>query len=272
MKKIGILYICTGDYWKFWPDFFSSCEECFLPKTEKKYFVFTDNKLLLQTDNPKILPIYTEKQPWPYPTLLRYKLFDANRELFSEVDYLVFCNSNLLFEQQVHMDEVFNDKSMFATLHPGYYRRKVSSLPFETNPKSKAFFKPQFDSIYVCGGFNGGKMNEFMKMSKFLAERISEDEEKDIIAQWHDESHFNKFVNENRAQFNVLSPEFCWPEFWLEPAPIRILIRDKRRHLNLKERGFIYNLKFAFTITRYYTCKIMKKLLSIIKKGQGNGK
>ena len=30
MKKIGILFICTGEYWKFWDGFYKSCEENFL--------------------------------------------------------------------------------------------------------------------------------------------------------------------------------------------------------------------------------------------------
>jgi len=50
MKKIGILYICTGKYDIFWKDFYLSCEKYLLndidengnKKFEKHYFVWTD--------------------------------------------------------------------------------------------------------------------------------------------------------------------------------------------------------------------------------------
>ena len=35
MTKIGMLYICTGKYTVFWPEFYRSFEEKFLPGCEK---------------------------------------------------------------------------------------------------------------------------------------------------------------------------------------------------------------------------------------------
>lgn len=46
--KIGILYICTGKYEKFFDEFFSSFEEKFLTNHEKYYFVFTDSNRLFE--------------------------------------------------------------------------------------------------------------------------------------------------------------------------------------------------------------------------------
>lgn len=42
MKKIAILYICTGKYDIFWEDFYKTSEKYFLNNSEKHYFVFTD--------------------------------------------------------------------------------------------------------------------------------------------------------------------------------------------------------------------------------------
>ena len=44
MTKIGMLYICTGKYTVFWPGFYRSFEEKFLPlsmRTRPAYTAFT---------------------------------------------------------------------------------------------------------------------------------------------------------------------------------------------------------------------------------------
>ena len=47
-KSIGILYICTGNYCRFWEGFHKSFEEKFLPDTVKNYYVFTDGTQNIQ--------------------------------------------------------------------------------------------------------------------------------------------------------------------------------------------------------------------------------
>ena len=62
MLKIAILYICTGKYDVFWKEFYRSCEQYFLPNSNKNYFVFTDSKELYdEKNNDKIFKIYQEK-------------------------------------------------------------------------------------------------------------------------------------------------------------------------------------------------------------------
>ena len=41
MTKVGMLYICTGKYTVFWPEFYRTFNETFLPNCEKEYVVFT---------------------------------------------------------------------------------------------------------------------------------------------------------------------------------------------------------------------------------------
>ena len=54
MTKIGMLYICTGKYTVFWPEFYRSFEEKFLPGCEKEYFVFTDAPAIEYEDAPRV--------------------------------------------------------------------------------------------------------------------------------------------------------------------------------------------------------------------------
>ena len=75
MTKIGMLYICTGKYTVFWPEFYRSFEEKFLPGCEKEYFVFTDAPAIEYEDAPRVHRIYQEAYPWPYSTLKRFSIF-----------------------------------------------------------------------------------------------------------------------------------------------------------------------------------------------------
>ncbi|MDD2871903.1 MAG: glycosyl transferase [Candidatus Gracilibacteria bacterium] len=255
MKKVGILYICTGEYWKFWENFYKTCEEKFLIEEEKHYFVFTDNEVLLNIKNEKTHPIFQEKMQWPYPTLYRYKIFIKNKNYFKNMDYLIFCNANLLFSEKISKDDLFNYKELFVTLHPGFFNKKPEKFTYETNIKSLAYTEKKKDSIYVCGGFNGGSKDEFLNMSNILNDNIDKDLLNDIIAIWHDESHINNYVQINRENFNVISPSFCYPQNLEINIPKKVIVQNKENIISIKHKGIFYNIRFVIV-------KKLKKLLS----------
>lgn len=255
MKKIGILYICTGEYWKFWENFYKTCEENFLIEEEKHYFVFTDNEVLLNIKNERIHPIFQEKMQWPYPTLYRYKIFIKNKDYFKDMDYLIFCNANLLFSEKISKNDIFANKELFVTLHPGFFNKKPKKFTYETNIKSLAYTEKKKDSIYVCGGFNGGSKDEFLNMSNILNDNIDKDLLNDIIAIWHDESHINNYVQINRENFNVISPSFCYPQNLEINIPKKVIVQNKENIISIKHKGIFYNIRFVIV-------KKLKKLLS----------
>jgi hypothetical protein len=257
VKKVGILYICTGKYWRFWEGFYQSSEQLFLNDCDVEYFRFTDYEPFLIGSTSNITSIYQESLEWPLPTLLRYKTFYENRELFNNVDYLIFCNANLKFVDLITIDNLLDSKSMFATLHPGWYGKDYKKLPFETNENSLALVERGESSKYVCGGFNGGKRSSFLKMSKDLADAVESDLERDIIACWHDESHFNKFFNDQQEVFNLLSPSFCSPEIESLNLEKKVIVLDKPKVIGVRNKGLPYLLG-------YYLAKYLKKLLRIL--------
>ena len=54
MATIGMLYICTGKYTVFWPEFYETFNRNFLPGYKKEYFVFTDAPSIAHGDDPAV--------------------------------------------------------------------------------------------------------------------------------------------------------------------------------------------------------------------------
>ena len=236
--KIGILYICTGKYSIFWKDFYLSMEKNFLKNSEKYYFVFTDNsKIDFEEEDPKIHRIYQEDLGWPNNTLMRFHIFLKQEKELKNMDYLFFFNANLLVEKEITENEFLpiNEK-LLATIHPGFYNKKRELFTYENNKKSTAFIHKNQGEYYFAGGLNGGKTEAFIEAMKSIRDNVDTDNKNNIIAKWHDESHWNKYLI-NRKNIKILPPSYLYPEGWSLPFSSIILIRDKNKyggHFNLR--------------------------------------
>jgi len=263
MGRVGILYICTGEYFKFWNEFYQSSEKYLLNNEDLHYFIFTDNEDLLNIQDSNIHPIWQDNLSWPYPTLYRFKFFFEQQEILQQMDYLIFCNANLFFKRSVNLNDLLSDKPMFATAHPGYYNRKKENLPYEKNKKSLAFIdKDNFESQYVCGGFNGGKSEYFLNMARKLHHNIESDLKNNIVAIWHDESHFNRYFNDNKNIFSILPPIFCWPENKISHENVFITVQDKHKAMSVIHKGLFYTIKS-------YVWSLVYKLRIFLSRGAG---
>ncbi len=233
MLKIAILYICTGKYDVFWKEFYRSCEQYFLPNSNKNYFVFTDSKELYdEKNNDKIVKIYQEKLGWPYDTLMRFDLFSRIENKLAEFDYIFFLNANVVFLKTVEESSLFNnDNDLFVVIHPGWIKRNKYLLPYERDRKSKAYIPFGKGDKYFMGGFNGGTSKAYLKLINTLKCNVQIDLENNIIAKWHDESHLNKYMLECE-DYKILPPSFGYPENWILPYEPIVLIRDKDKVFN----------------------------------------
>lgn len=220
--KIALLNVATGKYISFIPPLWESAKKHFLPGHEVHHFLFTDKGDEYQAgENEHIIP--QQHIAWPGSTLFRYNFFHGIIDQLETFDYIFYCDADMRFVASVG-DEILSDR--VATLHPGYYDKPVSVYPYETNPASKAFVKPENRKTYFYGAFNGGSGKEFGKLIRELASFTTEDYKKGIIAVWHDESQINRYFSENPPTL-VLDPSYSYPESWKLPFKPRILALDK---------------------------------------------
>lgn len=237
-KKIGILYITTGKYVIFWKAFYESFEKYFLPHMERHYFVFTD-ACEDEIKESQYVHVYREKQlPWPLPTLLKYHYFLQVEEELKQMDYLYQSNGPVVCEDYVDEEgflprEEFGETLMF-TRHPGFYQKPRIFIPYERNPRSKAYVPYNQGKCYVFGAMNGGKSDAYLSFMKELRQRITDDLNHNLIARFHDESHVNHGIlfQEN---YRIIDMAYAYPSNAEIPTKRIICLLDKSKYFDVDE-------------------------------------
>ena len=203
--KICVITIATGRYIQFVENLLDKVDEFFLNGHEISCLLFTDNELDEVSDNVKVSKI--EHKPWPEPALKKYNYIFSEKEYLKDFDYLYLFDADVDVVDTVG-EEVLQD--LVGVLHPWKILEDKSVYPYEKREQSTAFVSDDQHSKYYAAAFVGGKSENFLKMSEVISSRVEEDERNDIIAVWHDESHLNKYFNQNPP--TNLSPSYMFPE------------------------------------------------------------
>jgi hypothetical protein len=209
--KIGILVIGTRKYKQFFQQLYDSFEKHVLTQHEKTYFYFTDDTNQVTSSNVKMYE--TPAEPWPLPTLFRYKYMLPAKEELLKMDCLIYTDIDMLAINTIG-DEILpngiNEK-LVATAHPGFYKKSLGTP--EKRQISRAYIGPHEQrDFYVCGGFQGGKSEDYVIAMEIMNQLIQEDYSKNIIPIYHDESIWNRFYVTNKQFYKILTPEYCYPE------------------------------------------------------------
>lgn len=224
--KVGLLIIATNNYTSFLENLIISADKFFLKNHEVTYFIFTNKDIDIKSDR-KIVKSYVEHKDWPWMTLGRYEIFTKHADILQNMDYLYYCDVDMLFVDNVG-DEILSDR--VATQHPGYYGRRGTP---EQNPNCLAYVSPHEEMQYFAGGFNGGSSIEYLKMANHISNNIEIDYSNGIIAIWHDESHLNRYLIDNPPT-KILDPSYCCTENWYDCPFGRKLLALIKNHNEIR--------------------------------------
>ena len=161
--------------------------------------------------------------------------------------------------------EIFPDENehngILGILHPGYVKKHLKYYPYERNKNSTAFlpYYKNKDYNYFAGGINGGKSIKFIDLIKLLNHNINLDLNNNIMAIYHDESHYNKYLNSNKIL--ILDENYCYPENFNYRENVKILLIDKIKFAkSFKKSSTIIIFRIyrkLKQITRYYIWKYL---------------
>ena len=208
--KICILTIATSKYIQFVERLLDNVEENFLNGHEIKCLLFTDHEVET-SDNVKVSQI--DHKPWPEPALKKYNYINSESEYLKDFDYLYLFDADIAIVDTVG-EEVLQD--LVGVLHPYKFFEDKKVYPYEKRKQSTAYVADENHNKYYAAAFVGGKSENFLQMAKIISERVEEDERNGIIAKWHDESHLNKYFNENPP--TDLSPSYMFPGDLRDPS------------------------------------------------------
>ena len=226
----------------------------FCQEQEKKYFVFSDVAIdIFKKEN--ICHIFQDDLGWPLNTLHRFKMFSRIENLISSYDYLIFFNANCVIEKKLKLEDIFPyEKGYTCCLHPGYFSKNKDVLPFEKREKSTAYISD--GEQYFAGGLIGGAGEQFIAAAKEMDRCIDEDFSSGLMAKWHDESHWNRFILAVRryedTPVNILDPGYLYPDGYVLPFEKKIRLRDKKKYIFLpagkkystsRMRSIVYSAK-----------------------------
>ena len=197
--RIGLIVIATNKYISFFPELLKSVQKNFLRHHDVEIFLFTNH---LNVQGATVIP--TEHREWPWMTLGRYHLIQKLND-YPKKDYYYYIDVDMLVLGEVG-EEIFGNR--VATIH-GKFKKRAGN--YDRNPSSLAYISEQeipknIIAPYYCGGFQGGR--NYLEDSKELARRIDIDWSNNIVAEWHDESHWNRYLLDFPAD-KVLPSTYC---------------------------------------------------------------
>jgi histo-blood group ABO system transferase len=221
--KIGLLNIATNKYLEFVKPFYESMQKYLLQGTDCIVTPFLFTNLPQEVGVSEVEVIEQRHYPWPGMTLRRYEIFCKNSNKIDSMDYLFYCDIDMLFEGYVGKEIL---GVLMGTRHPGYWNTHRNIFPYDKNSISKAYVGPTEGSVYFAGGFNGGKTKDFLNMSEAIYKGITEDQKIGYVAEWHDESHINRYFIDHPPE-TILDPSYCFPKGlpWAEDSPYKNCIK-----------------------------------------------
>ena len=230
-EDVAILVIGTGHYAELLPGMVQSFRLHFLPGLSKRFYIFTDGEAPAGDD---VRRVYREHKPWPADTLERYGMFLGVADELRRHKFAFFSNANMRAVAPIGREILPTDeRPLVVVRHPRNFTPEQLAEAIEQRPESCAFME-RVANAYVAGGFNGGRVAEFLAMSATIDEWQRKDAAAGIVPPWHDESYLNAYRGRYAWLFRVLCPAYLYPEGWLGDYPARLICLDKSRFFKRK--------------------------------------
>ncbi|HIS73586.1 TPA: hypothetical protein IAA86_01035 [Candidatus Galligastranaerophilus intestinavium] len=234
--NIGVLCVATGRYVCFWDEFYKSAKEFLFKNHNVHFFVYSDASEINYEDNDDVTKLFAQSSKWPISVCDKFAILLSRKKFYKDFDYLFHFNINMKFIAPIG-DEILPDKDNGYLCACEWINHKlkgvVDNFPYERNSRSLAYIPYGEGSHYFMSGAFGGRTKEYIEMCSEIEDNIRRDFQDGIIAIWHDESHFNKYMlNKNPL---IMPSGYIIPENWKIKS-----CKNNRRGLLLNKKHWKY--------------------------------
>lgn len=229
-KKIALMFVCLNEnYWPYLKQIVEDAQKYFLTNHEVDILAWSD---LTDVESYGAKHVFhTEPVGWPYPTLMRYHLFLQQEEILKEYDYIFYLDVDMRIVGEVG-EEILGE-GLTMVEHPMYALRREYIPPYEPNQESTAYIprfgavvnekgKKWFKPLYAAGGLQGGKTDIFITAMKEMKKNIDIDFNRNYIAIWNDESHWNKYLFTYQGPLVALTPSYVYPDSMINEYYVKV--------------------------------------------------
>lgn len=222
LQKVAICLVATGRYVNYINHLVESVKNRFLKPHQLHFFLFTDQVSLFE-GRSDFSTFAIERKGFPFDTLYRYRfMLLAENQLVQEgYDFMFYMDADYYVANAVR-DLMLTDKPLLATQHlhmlhiANAQARGLKGTPDQSGVSQASFKADEHMKAYVCGGFQGGRVSAFLSACHRMDEMIQTDERNGVTPLWHDESIWNRYVQDHAEEVEYLTISHVFQEECLD--------------------------------------------------------